>query len=48
MVRIYLYRIENGVIKNINDVPKTWRTKVIEALSDDYTISEDGTISKTE
>ena len=38
---------KTGNIWTINDVPRTWRTKVEkEIIADGYVIEEDGTVSK--
>ena len=38
---------KTGNIWTINDVPKTWRSKVeIQIVEDGYVIEEDGTVSK--
>lgn len=54
MVAKYVRVLENrevydktGSIWTINDVPKTWRSKVeIQIIDDGYVIEEDGTVSK--
>ena len=54
MVAKYVRVLENrevydktGNIWTINDVPKTWRSKVeIQIIDDGYVIEEDGTVSK--
>lgn len=55
MVAKYVRVLENreiydktGNIWTINDVPKTWRSKVQkQIIADGYVIEEDGTVSKT-
>ena len=54
MVAKYVRVLENreiydktGNIWTINDVPRTWRTKVEkQIIADGYVIEEDGTVSK--
>ena len=56
MVAKYVRVLENrevydktGSIWTINDVPRTWRTKVEkQIIADGYVIEEDGTVSKIE
>lgn len=47
MVKVYYYLIKAKNIKNITEVPETYRDDVAEYIADHgYVVAEDGTITK--
>lgn len=49
MLKMYYYMVKYGTVTNINQIAKSWRTKVTEYIAQyGYSVEEDGTIVKTE